>query len=152
MTDDLISVHTEPVWRHRSNFIIAADLPENSRLEQLWARQIADFRFELCCIPFFVYDLALGDIVETDQAYQITKVTEPSGRFVFRVWLGKSNYPQSLIANELSALGALIERSSSNLIAVDAADALAAQAVADLLQSHQVRQNLIYETAGTSQP
>lgn len=146
MTEELISVHADPVWRDRANFIIVADLPENGRTEQLWARQIAEYRFEVCCIPFFVYDVALGDVVETDQKYKFTKVAVPSGRFAFRLWFGESTYSQSFVTNELANLGALVERSSANLIAVDAADAAIAQSVADTLLAHQDRQHLIYET------
>jgi hypothetical protein len=39
--------------------------------EQLWARQVGDRHFELCCIPYFVYDLALGDVVEIDADYRL---------------------------------------------------------------------------------
>jgi hypothetical protein len=46
--------------------MIGAELAEEDRDEQLWARQVGDRRFEICCIPFFVYDMALGDVVETD--------------------------------------------------------------------------------------
>jgi len=59
--NDCIAIHLEPAWRARANFIIAAEIggtalrPER---EQLWARQTDEFCFELCCIPFFVYDLA----------------------------------------------------------------------------------------------
>ncbi len=146
------SVHPEPVWRHRSNHIIAAELPEAGRAEQLWARRVAEYRFELCCIPFYLYDVALGDVVETDRTYRITKVIEPSGRFAFRVWFGESTYPQGQIIGELMALGALVERSSANLIAVDAADATMAQAVANLLKAHEDRRHLIYETGRLSKP
>ena len=86
-------VHQDPAWREHANFIISAELPEKDRpkrFEQLWARQVADARFEVCCIPFFVFDLALGDMVATSprggRKYVVEKVVEPSGRYVFRVW------------------------------------------------------------------
>jgi hypothetical protein len=40
----------------------------------LWARQVGDRRFEICCIPFFLYDVALGDVVETDENYSLVRV------------------------------------------------------------------------------
>jgi hypothetical protein len=49
-------VHQKPVWRERSNFVISGALPEKDRprrFEQLFARQLAGDRFEVCCIPFF---------------------------------------------------------------------------------------------------
>ena len=63
--------------------------------------------FEICCIPFFVYDLALGDLVETNADYSVTLRHAPSGRFVFRVWFGDSFHSQEEIADDLQALGAL---------------------------------------------
>jgi hypothetical protein len=145
--------HLEPVWRDRSNFIIAADVSSYSDLvdrEQLWARQISDDRFELCCIPFFLYDVALGDVVETSPAggrrYMLSRVVEPSGRYVFRVSFGESFHPRQEIADELVAMGALVEWSSLNMFAVDAADAEHAQQIADVLLAHEEAGRLVYET------
>src|SRR5947209_2116831 len=72
------AVHSEPVWRDRSNFIIAAEVlgGGDTRTEQLWARQVDEHRFEVCCIPFFVYDVALGDVV----------VTSPKGDRKYTSW------------------------------------------------------------------
>jgi len=146
-------IHPDPVRRERANFIIHAELPEKDRpkrFEQLWARQLADDRFELCCIPFFVFDLALGDVVATTprdgRKYLVDRVVEPSGRYVFRVWLGQSFYPRDEIASGLKALGSMIEWSSRNLLAVDAADGEHAQLVAHFLMEHEQAGHLIYET------
>src|SRR4051812_18841200 len=89
-------------------------------------RQIAENRFEICCIPFFVHDIALGDVVLTSPAggrkYVVKEVVKASGHYAFRVWLGESNTPRGDIADELESLGSLLEWSSSNLVAVDAVD------------------------------
>jgi hypothetical protein len=140
-------LHTDPVWRGESNFIINAAVPgEGDRFEQLWVRQLGEYRFELCCIPFFLYDVALGDVVETDVDYRMTRVLEPSGRFVFRVWFGESFHSRQEIADELVALGALVEWSSVNMFAVDATDAHHAQQIADVLFAHEGAGRLVYET------
>jgi len=146
-------VHQEPVWRERSNFVISAQLQEKDqprRFEQLFARQLADDRFEVCCIPFFVYDLALGDVVVTsakaDRKYVVKSVAEPSGRYVFRVWFGESFQPRGEIADELKAIGSLLEWSSRNLLAVDAVDEEHAQLVADFLGERERLGHLVYET------
>lgn len=75
-----------------------------------------------------------------------TNVIERSGRFIFRVWFGKSSYPQQQIVDELETLGGLTERASGNMIAVDAANAQIAQTIADSLLRHEEQHNLIYET------
>jgi hypothetical protein len=100
------AVHEGPVWRDRANFIVGAPLSEEGRAEQLWARQLGGERFEICCIPFFVYDLALGDVVETDAAQNIVRVVEPSGRFVFRIWFGETFHSRQKVADELEERGA----------------------------------------------
>jgi Domain of unknown function (DUF4265) len=107
-------VHEQPVWRARANFLIHAELPQQycpKRFEQLWARHLGDDMFEVCCIPFFIYDLALGDVVATSaksgRKYVIDKVVTPSGRYVFRAWFGQSFQPRDEIAGELKALGSL---------------------------------------------
>lgn len=140
-------VHLDPVWRERADFIVHAVVPDGGDLvEQLWARQIEDRRYEICCIPFFVFDLALGDYVETDASNVVQRVAAPSGRWVFRVWLGESPYPRQEIADQLIDLGALVEWSSLNLFAVDAADAHHAQQIADALLELEQAGRLVYET------
>lgn len=140
------AVHGAPVWRDRANFVIGAPLPEEGRSEQLWARRVGDQRFEICCIPFFLYDVALGDVVETDANYDVVRVIQPSGRFVFRVWFGEHFHPRQEVAEELEQLGALIEWSSANLLGVDAADEDHAQEIADYLIEAERAGRFVYET------
>jgi hypothetical protein len=144
-------VHDNPVWRDRSDFIIAAEIPNGGEIktEQLWAHQLDETRFEICCIPFFVYDLALGDIVETDASYLIRRVLQPSGRYTFRVWFGDSFHPRDPIVDQLVELGALTEWSSRNLLGVDASDDNRAQLVANFLAEREASGVLRYETGRT---
>lgn len=139
--------HSEPVWRDRSNFVIAAGIEGDREVatEQLFARQIGPYRFELCCIPFFLYDLALGDVVETDQDYVVLKVVDPSGRYVFRIWFGDTEHPRDEIVERLIELGALLEWSSANLLAVDARDEDHAQQIADYLAAAEAEDLLLFE-------
>lgn len=142
------AVHQEPIWRDRSNFIIAASIRDGGDVEteQLWARRDDEGHFEICCIPFFVYDLALGDVVETSADYLVQRVIRQSGRYVFRVWFGESFHPRDEVAGQLKGLGSLVEWSSPNLLAVDAVDLEHAQMVADFLVQHQDAGHLAYET------
>jgi len=97
-----------------------------------------------------VYDLALGDVVATDADYIVRRVLEPSGRYVFRAWFGASFHPRDEIASQLETLGALIESSSRNLLAIDAADGEHAQHVANLLAEREHAGHLIYESGASS--
>jgi hypothetical protein len=116
--------------------------------EQLWARKTGELLFELCCIPFFVYGSALGDIVETDEGYSLLRVAQPSGRQDFRVWFGNSKADQitrTAIADQLTGIRGLLEWSSPNLLAVDAAnDSDAAGILAFLTKMHHAG-TLIFE-------
>src|SRR5207237_9725655 len=87
---DKDEVHSDPVWRERADFIIGAPLPEEGRAEQLWARRLGEpLMFEICCIPFFLYDVALGDVLQTDSGLQFSHAVEQCVCFVFRVWFGE---------------------------------------------------------------
>ncbi len=156
-TDSEFIVHPEPVWRELADFIINAELePEDAphRFEQLWTRKVDENRFEVCCIPFFLFDVSLGDIVETapkdSRRFVLSRVVQPSGRYVFRVWFGESFHPRDEIAGELQRLGALIEWSSRNLLAVDATDGGHAQRIADFLHEREQQGQLLYETGRTA--
>lgn len=142
------ATHRDPVWRERSDFIIGARVGDGNDSEQLFVRQLTPYRFEMCCIPFFTYGISLGDIVETDGEYTVTRVVERSGRRTFRVWFGESFVPREQVAQELSGLGALLEWSSTNLLAVDAADAMTTQPIVEYLQQHRAQGDLLYEDGG----
>lgn len=76
----------------------------------------------------------------------VAKVVQPSGRYVFRVWFGQSFQPRDELAGGLEALGSLVEWSSRNLLAIDAADGDKAQLVADFLVEREKAGHLLYET------
>jgi len=146
-----MAAHAEPAWRDRANFVIAARV-DDERWEQLWARQLTGDRFIVCCVPFFVYDIALGDEVRTAPAdgkpYVVCEVTKPSGRYVFRAWFGEtvdaSN--RDRVVRWLVNSGCILEWSSKNLMAIDTQGEELAQEVADFLQGQENRGLLRYET------
>lgn len=57
------------------------------RIEQLWARRLDESRYELCCIPFFTYGIALGDTVlaSLTAPYTLGRVVSQSGNRSLRV-------------------------------------------------------------------
>lgn len=149
------STHAEPVWRDRTDFIIHAPLPEVGRFEQLWTRRVGENQFEICCIPFFLYDVALGDIVETTpqgtREYLVSRVLKRSGRYVFRVYFKRSQYRYREETFEaLRDLGALLEWSSRSWLAIDARDHVHAQEIADYLHGQEQAKRSIYETGKTA--
>lgn len=154
MTSDSTAVHPEPVWRDRADFIISCAVKEiegfDDPREQLWARQVAEFQFEVCCIPFFLIDVSLGDIVETDESYLMTHVVQQSGRCTFRVQADiADDHHRTDLLSALQRMGALVEWSSESMFAVDAENDQLAQAVADLLHDGELSGHWTYETART---
>lgn len=152
-TPELVTTHADPLRRDLADFIISARLPEEGRFEQLWARRVDEDRFELCCIPFFLYDIALGDIVATSPAegrrYVLDRVVRPSGRFVFRAFFEEpQDSLKSVVVAELGALGAGLEWASRSLLAIDT-DEPSAGAIADYLQGCEDKEWLVYETGAT---
>lgn len=145
------------MWRDRANFIIQTALQEKGKHEQLWARQVDASHFELCCVPFFAYDLALGDVVEavsnSGQHCVVTRVTERSGRYVFRVWFGEAaDPPRDVVAEQLVEMGALLEwqAETRNLLAVDARDLAHAKQLSAYLAKREQSGDLIFETGRTA--
>jgi hypothetical protein len=121
-TRDDVVVHMSPVWRAASNYIIRADIAKEGlsrTVEQLWAREVGQFEFELCCIPFFTYGLALGDRVSTKPDLFLAEVTNPSGRGVVRVWLGSAPDQRDQVLGIVQSLSLLFEWYSEDLLAID---------------------------------
>jgi Domain of unknown function (DUF4265) len=78
VVDDSMTVtHDEPAARSRTNYILRLSLAADGlpgRYEQVWTRTEDKVSFELCCIPFFTYDLSLGDVIRKttdDGEYEI---------------------------------------------------------------------------------
>lgn len=120
-----IAVHDAPAWREKANFIIFADVTEEAstdRWEQIWARQVTEETFELCCIPFFAYGLSLGDVVQTGASkgkmHVIVDVEQKSGRALVRLWLGKASVGLDEVVKQLTDLGVQFEVSGRRLVAV----------------------------------
>jgi|WetSurMetagenome_2_1015567.scaffolds.fasta_scaffold228512_3 hypothetical protein len=144
--------HVNPVWQEKANFIIRAKCFNSKNQlvaqEQIWSKQILENSFEICCIPFFVRDISLGDIVETDEEHWVTKVTKQSGHYTFRVWFGDSK--SATIRDDVIKLLAkekyLFEWHSHNLLAIDIPNETLAAEFSGLLVKKQTLKELVFET------
>lgn len=148
--DDYVAVHEHPVWKDRSDFIIRVFLEEkegHNDWEQLWAKNLGQNRFMICCIPFFVYNLSLGDEVIVDNDYNVSEVVHHSGNTTFRVWFGNSRIENigREIYSGLENMEAILEWSSENLLAVSIDNQLKTKLVSDYLMQHQEKNGIMYE-------
>jgi hypothetical protein len=145
---DYVAVHREPALRSKANYIFRARIErsgDNVEWEQLWGRKLAENVLELCCIPFFLYDVHLGDIVLIDEKSVLVAVISSAGQRTFRVWFLRSDTEERrAMIHELEQAGP-IEWSSDNLVAVSV-EAGRSQAVADLLSEAERLGVLEYET------
>jgi hypothetical protein len=124
-----IIVHESPVGRASQNYIAMADLrPFGFRdlLEQLWLTSLGEKKYQVACIPFRVYGMALNDIVELDAAARHVKsVVGRSGHRVFRVFfapaLSEVDLPAVVARVEAAVVeaGLKFEWSGNRHIAVD---------------------------------
>jgi hypothetical protein len=148
-TGEFEATHSSPVWRDRANFVFAAHLGlknGQNEWEQLWGEKIAPQRFVICCIPFFVRDVALGDEVETDADFVLQRVIRPSGQVTFRVWFGgHENATRQNLVREIEAMQISLEWSSVNLLALSVHEG-ESQRLADYLQLRENEGVLQYET------
>jgi hypothetical protein len=144
--------HLNPVWQEKSNFIIKAKCSiegkENLHVEeQIWSRQLSDVVFEVCCIPFFIYNLALGDKVHVDGKYLITDVIESSGYYTFRVWFNSVNPSiRDEVTTFVNENEFLSEWYSRNLLAISASSERTASVLSGFLLEKERIGGLVYET------
>jgi hypothetical protein len=112
---------------------------------------VTENRFEVCCIPFFLYGIALGDEVQTglrgEQQYMVQRVAARSGRQVFRAWFTDPACRLD-VADDLNHLGCLMEWrwEGSNLLAIDAESDALAKSVMELLEQRREVGQLEYES------
>jgi len=143
-------VHLHPVWQDRGNDVIRFRLEPDStkrKWEEIWVKRISSQRFLVCAIPFFVYHVALGDEVETDEDQIFSRVVSSSGQSTFRVWIeGLDKDNRARLRSGLSALNVFAETYSENLFAISVSEGDQAQAVADFLASNERAGLLVYET------
>ncbi len=143
--------HRYPAWRHEADFVLMHALDDSEPLcfEQLWAAHCGGDRYRICCIPFFVFGLSLGDVVRCEAAhgydYCATEIVESSPRSTFRLYSADGIDDHAEIIKALESVGALVERSSRNMVAVDAADEQICLAAVELLQDFETSGRGLYE-------
>lgn len=126
--------HEAPAWGFEADDELA--LPP----EVLPVRRVGgdgdDDVVEVCAVPIRLPRLALGDAVR--RSTEGFEVVRRSGHGTVHLWLGDSFLPRADLVDALVGLGAVVERSGENLLAVDVAPSVAT-AVLGLLAGHAER-------------
>lgn len=146
-----IGVHVNPVWREQAGFLIQAKVsdPESPfEYEQLWVRRLAPDKFEVCCIPFFLYGIALGDVVSAEAPnYILSSVSSPSTRVEFRAWFSTVYQVDERIAltDRAGELGCAIEWYSERLLGLSAPESVSAGQLEEALVAAEQQGLLTFE-------
>ncbi len=136
--------HPEPAWRDSANFILLLQVGDGDT-EQVWAKVAGPDRYILCCIPFFVEGLSLGDEFE-EHADGIFKIVRRSGRWVIRVWVKSPKLIGDRLVQIIEGMGLLTE-TRGRLIAIDIPDAVLGAGLAAKLDPLEAEGLIEYEVA-----
>jgi hypothetical protein len=147
MTDDSdIATHSNPAWPRATSFILHADLAPfgmPGRWEQLWTTQLSDDRFEVCCIPFFTYGVALGDTVSAGQRegkhWVMGEVISRSGHRTLRLAAESPASARALheaLHESLAHTGLAHEWHGSGYVAIDLPPGTQPQEILTLFAGH----------------
>ncbi|MEU8539036.1 DUF4265 domain-containing protein [Streptomyces sp. NPDC048717] len=121
-------VHEHPVGRAATNYIARADLAPfglDGQVEQLWLTPRSGGSYEVSCIPFSTYGIALGDTVLLNDDDYVNEVVETSRhrtlRLLFIPDLPTSDlkHAADLIKTEVTAADLLSEWDGERFVAVD---------------------------------
>jgi hypothetical protein len=147
-------VHEDPVIRERENYIANVDLSAyglHGQHEQLWLRPIGSGVYEVTCIPFCVYGLALLDRVTlTDDGASVRRILEASGRRVLRILLMES-YADRLpavidgIVSIVSSLNLHSEWHGGRHLAIDVVGDVPLDGLFELLKDDVAAQHAYWE-------
>ena len=149
-----IAAHQNPVWREKADFLIQVSLVAfgmADRWEQLWARRISDREFEICCIPFFTYGIALGDKVaaeaDRDFEYVFQRVLAKSGHKTARVAIVSQTVASRLHDEIHRRLAKSLphEWYAPGYVAIDIADVDQEVQIADFFSEYVKRGEVSYE-------
>ena len=147
------------MWRQRANYAklasinyVSAPVRGQYTHEQLALEKITNDKYIVCCIPFLLYDINLGDTVSF-QGNSIHREVD-GGRYGFRIFIDAETIDPTLFNATKEVLiqsGASIEyRDDGRLWAIDTLDKSSAAKVSaelqDLVNRHVLSE---YETVRT---
>ncbi len=151
--DEKIATHPHPIWQDQANYIIMAECEIDGKKykEQLWTKRLGDNHFRICCIPFFLKNVHLGDEVDTTLKdgvpYLLHSVLKPSGHQTFRIWFQKSAPKELYISlpQMIQKHQGLIEWSSTHLLTVSSSSQKCTESLIPLFEKEMEKGNIVWE-------
>lgn len=155
---DELKKHPRPAWDDRADIALQlrivtgnAHLDNPPRYEELPCKDLGDGFYQICCVPVFLYDLALGDILKLRDG-ELEGVAQESGQHTFRAYFGRAFMPfaREVLIDELATMpGIVTEWFSEDLLALSAENDAVANLLARWLETAMSRGQLQYETGRT---
>ncbi|MFD6328406.1 DUF4265 domain-containing protein [Streptomyces niveus] len=153
--------HDDPVWRPAENgYVALVDLAPfgfEGEQEQVWLRGVGEGEFEVCCVPFRIYGMSLGDKVELSDGRFVSGVVARKGRKVFRVFFADPRPATATLDSRgplraaVLAGGFLSEWSGDRHVAIDIPDLSDPSAIFAAIDE-EVRNETAYCEWGDSEP
>ena len=154
--------HPKPAAREQGDTevpvrLVFAGQTEATDVEVLWCQKLDTSRYALCCIPFVLGGLALGDEMlvapDAEGSFRLSKVVQTANNMSFRAWFGNSSNPDAYqeVLEELGERGYLTEEfSEAQVIAINAQAGEQAQVVERLLEKRKAEGALSYDKTYSS--
>lgn len=153
-----IKKHPHPVWADKADFLLQLRIQTGDprmddppRYEELPVQDMGEGFCRICCVPFFLYDLALGDVLKLTDG-KLDGVAQESGHHTFRAYFGRAFMPaaRSVLIDELAMMpGVITEWYSNDLLGLSAENDAVAKQLARWLETAMSRGQLQYETGRT---
>lgn len=156
MVRDMEAQHENPTWWNKADSAIGAYVTDpvwsgRYKTEQLAAKEVGLRAYVICCIPFLLYGINLGDTVEVDDKLNVKSVVKRGDHFGFRIATQSLEQQETLLDKFPKRLGIPHEHFSENLLAVDAeGEAMAKQIKAILQAALDLGQIIDYEQISTT--
>lgn len=149
MTAFNLEEHALSPWLDEADDFVL--VPVDGEVESLPARALDDGTFEICCIPFRIYDIDRGDRVSKGTDDHLIAVVRKSGDCGFRFKTNRDEETIDKIVKAIEAYGCTIEFDpSGTVIAVNAPDGTDQELVSGILATFEESDFLVYETVRMS--
>jgi len=145
-----ILTHTFPLLRKEANYLKilpAKGMPFGYSHEQIWLKKLKNSKYSVCCVPYLLYDLCIGDTIKFDNSNKGYELVASAGRYGFRAVfdIDKILGNEVLMKLKESSIKTNIEYETYlSLIAIDVKDIKSAREYSGFLRD-LVKESIIVE-------
>lgn len=146
---EFIATHVHPAWKGKADYIFRCRIEsknDRDEWEQMWGKVIVEHTYMVCCIPFFIYGLSLGDVVKVNEDGDF-EILEKSSQNTIRIWIDNAEIAtKSDIISKVLNFCDNAEMHSDILFAFSVCNERYA-AMISLLNEEAMQSGIIYEIA-----